>query len=163
MMRSTEVYIGVGANLDDPRRHVEQAIAELSQLEHCADALASPIYQSEPLGPPGQPDYFNAVVKINTSLSAEALLDALQAIESAHGRKRDGERWGPRTLDLDILLYGHECIATTRLKVPHPEISQRNFVLQPLLDLAPSLEIPGQGRLRDLIEKIPLTGLKKSL
>ena len=161
MSQLIEVYIGVGANLDDPLAHVNKAIAEIQALDGCQDIAVSAIYRSAPLGPANQPDYINAAVCLMTTLSAEALLDALQAIEAAHGRQRNGERWGPRTLDLDILLYGQQQIQSPRLTIPHPQITQRNFVLQPLYDLDPELRIPGQGPVADWLAQISLNGLKK--
>jgi len=111
--------------------------------------------------PADQPAYINAVARLETQLSVTALLDALQAIEAQHGRVRSGERWGPRTLDLDILLYGDAQIDTPRLRVPHPGLAERNFVLQPLAEIAPMLEIPGLGALRDLVMRCVVAGLER--
>jgi 2-amino-4-hydroxy-6-hydroxymethyldihydropteridine diphosphokinase len=106
------------------------------------------------MGPQDQPDYLNAVARLRTGLAPEALLDGLQGIESRHGRVR-GRHWGPRTLDLDILLYGDRVLVTSRLRVPHPGIAQRNFVLYPLAEIDSHLEIPGHGRLADLLKRCP--------
>lgn len=132
-------YIGLGSNLDDPKGQLQRAIEALRKLPDSRLTAVSRFYRSSPMGPAGQPDYVNAVAMLDTRLEPLALLDALQAIEQQQGRVRQGERWGPRTLDLDILLYGAEMINLARLVVPHPEIKQRNFVLQPLNELAPKL------------------------
>lgn len=111
------------------------------------------------MGPQDQPDYINAVMAIETQLPPLELLDGLQAIEAAHGRVRQGERWGPRTLDLDLLVYGDREIQSERLTVPHPGISLRRFVLLPLHDIEPHLEIPGLGSLESLLAACPSDGL----
>jgi len=147
------VYIGLGSNLDAPRRQVETALAELRELPDSRWLGSSSLYRSRPVGPQDQPDYVNAVAVIDTGLEAEDLLDALQAIERSHGRRR-GRRWGERTLDLDILLYGEETIHSERLRVPHPEMHRRGFVLKPLQDLAPGLVIPGLGELGTLLRQV---------
>ena len=113
-------YIGLGSNLFSPLKQVRQAIAELAQLPESRLCAASPIYCSRPMGPADQPDFINAVVAIDTSLGPLVLLDGLQAIENSHHRKRGAVQWGPRTLDLDLLLYGNTRIDESRLTVPHP-------------------------------------------
>ena len=143
------VHLGFGSNLDDPVRQVQTALAEIGALPGVALVRCSSLYRTAPLGPAGQPDYVNAVAACDTTLEAHALLDALQAIEAAHGRVR-AERWGARTLDIDILLYGDEVIADDRLTVPHPELAAREFVVLPLFEIAPELVIPGRGPLRAL-------------
>ena len=145
-------FVGLGSNLDQPERQIRQALLELDGLADSRLTGHSPLYGSSPVGPPGQPDYVNAVARLETSLDAHALLDALQAIELSHGRVR-GERWGARTLDLDLLLYGDRQIDTPDLKVPHPQLHLRAFVLVPLHDLAPDLELPGLG---PLVDHLPL-------
>ncbi|MET0120893.1 MAG: 2-amino-4-hydroxy-6-hydroxymethyldihydropteridine diphosphokinase [Candidatus Thiodiazotropha sp. 6PLUC9] len=143
-------YIGLGSNLDLPRRQVERALAELARLDGAHLDGHSSLYRSQPVGPQDQPDFINAVARLSTTLEAEILLDALQALEQSHHRIR-GERWGPRSLDLDLLLYGDQIIKTHRLKVPHPEIARRSFVLLPLKEIAPEdLYIPGVGTLQDI-------------
>lgn len=154
-------FIGLGSNLNDPRRQVECALRELTGLPDSTLAAHSSLYRSAPMGPPGQPDYINAVARLETRLKPEALLDALQAIEARHGRVRAGERWGPRTLDMDILLYGDARIDSPRLQVPHRGIAERNFVLQPLAEIAPDLDIPGLGPLRDLLAHCPAAVLER--
>lgn len=143
-------YIGLGSNLAVPLRQVRQAIAELAQLPASRLVAVSRIYRSRPMGPADQPDYINAVAAIETRLLPLKLLDSLQAIEKAHGRVRGAVQWGPRTLDLDLLLYGDEIIAEARLTVPHPGMAERNFVLQPLADIAPSLQLPDGRELKAL-------------
>lgn len=159
-MNMPTAYIGLGSNLESPRRQVETALSELRRLPHSRWRGQSPLYRSRPVGPPDQPDYVNAAAVLETELEAETLLDALQAIEERHGRRRDGRRWGARTLDLDLLLYGQACIDTPRLKVPHPEMHRRGFVLKPLFDLNPVLEIPGRGSIADLLNTVTIDDLE---
>ena len=140
-MKGTNVYIGLGSNQADPLRQLARAVAELASLPDTTLVAQSPFYRSRPVGPQDQPDFVNGAVKLNTSLTPLSLLDHLQKIENAHGRLRK-ERWGPRTLDLDLLLYGDTSIQNDRLTVPHPELPHRDFVLQPLLDLNPKLTLP---------------------
>jgi 2-amino-4-hydroxy-6-hydroxymethyldihydropteridine diphosphokinase len=160
MSGAVAAFIGLGSNLDDPPAQLRQAFAELAMLPSSALTGRSPLYRSDPIGPPGQPDYVNAVVRLDTELAPEDLLDALQAIEQAHQRRRD-VRWGPRTLDLDLLLYGEQCIASERLQVPHPHMHQRAFVLYPLADIAPTLHLPALGNLADLLAACPRQGLER--
>ena len=146
----TVVFVGLGSNLDSPQQQVSNAIDELDAVD-ATDLLAcSFLYKSRPVGPQDQDDFVNAVAKLETGLAAEALLDALQEIENRHGRRRL-KHWGPRTLDLDILSYGNNIIATERLTVPHPEIPNRTFVLKPWADLEPDWIIPGFGKVTDLL------------
>ncbi|MES9830744.1 MAG: 2-amino-4-hydroxy-6-hydroxymethyldihydropteridine diphosphokinase [Candidatus Thiodiazotropha sp. DIVDIV] len=143
-------YVGLGSNLDNPKRQVETALAELAKLNDTYLERHSSLYRSKPVGPQDQPDFINAVARLSTTLEPEALLDALQALEQSHHRIR-GERWGPRSLDLDLLLYGNQFINTPRLKVPHPEIAKRSFVLLPLKEISPTdLSIPGVGALLEI-------------
>lgn len=150
--RPVLAYIGLGSNLDDPRAQVERASRTLQKLDP-AMRLSS-LYMSAPMGPQDQPHFINAVAEMRTCLSPEALLDELQAIEQAHGRKRD-QHWGPRTLDLDLLVYGDEKISTPRLVVPHPGLPERAFVLYPLAELAPALRIPECGTAAALAARLP--------
>jgi len=155
-------YVGLGSNLADPRRQVEVAIAGLADLAQVRLLACSWLYATAPVGPQAQPDYVNAVVALRTCRAPRDLLAALQGIEGRHGRVREGQRWGPRTLDLDLLLYGDRTIAGPTLTVPHPEIHQRAFVLVPLADIAPGhLDIPGQGRLADLLYHCPRQGVRR--
>jgi len=149
------VFIGLGSNLDDPVGQVEQAITTLDAEPGMKVMRSSSLYQTEPVGLAGQPDYINAVVEIDTILSPFSLLDALKRIEISCGRVRNGVLWGPRVIDLDLLLYRDERIEDRRSRVPHPEMSSRRFVLLPLQEIAPELVIPGAGRLDDLLRHAP--------
>lgn len=145
-------YIGLGSNLDDPHTQVWCAIDELARLPGCTLRGRSSLYATAPLGPVAQPPFVNAVVSLSTTASPLALLDALQGLELDHGRVRDGTRWGPRTLDLDLLLFGDWQLQLPGLTLPHPEMARRAFVLVPLAEIAPAgLLIPGQGQLADLL------------
>jgi 2-amino-4-hydroxy-6-hydroxymethyldihydropteridine diphosphokinase len=152
-------YIGVGSNLNDSRAQVLQAFAKLADLATTRVVLTSPIYRSRPFGPVEQPDFANAVVGLLTQLEPRELLSGLQAIEAAQGRPKERERWGPRVIDLDLLVYGHWRCADPELTVPHPGIVERNFVLYPLADIAPDLEIPGLGRVTELKGRVTSEGL----
>ncbi len=153
-------YIGLGSNLDDPQSQLQRAVEALRHIPESRLTAISRFYRSKPMGPADQPDYLNGVAMFDTCLEPLALLDALQAIEQAQGRVRKGERWGPRTLDLDLLLYGAEVIEQPRLQVPHPGILQRNFVLQPLFDLAPELTFPDGLTLREALSRVDREGLE---
>lgn len=138
-------FVSVGSNLDGPVARVEAAIAALDSIVRTRRVLASPLYGSKAMtlaGAPEQPDYVNAVVALLTRLSPAALLDALLDIENAHGRRRDGRKWGPRHIDLDLLLHGDNVAGGDKLTLPHPGLATRAFVLQPLADLAPALRLP---------------------
>ncbi|MBC7804376.1 MAG: 2-amino-4-hydroxy-6-hydroxymethyldihydropteridine diphosphokinase [Candidatus Parcubacteria bacterium] len=146
----TLAFVGLGANLGDPQRTVSEAILELGRLPGSALSARSSLYRSAPVGYTGQPDFINAVVAIETVLAAEPLLDRLQQIENHHDRQRSF-RGAPRTLDLDLLLYGDARLDTPRLTVPHPRLHERAFVLRPLAEIAPQAEIPGHGRVGALL------------
>ena len=145
-------FIGLGANLKNPRQQVLQAIETLSRVPSCKRQMVSSLYRSKPMGPQNQPDYVNAVMSMETSLSPLELLEHLQIIEQQQGRVRGGEQWGPRTLDLDILMYGDEVIDELHLKIPHPGLHERSFVLYPLHEIAPTLVIPNRGALKQLLD-----------
>lgn len=153
-MASTAVFVGLGSNLDNPRAQVLAGIQELAQLPGTDVQACSSLYQSEPMGPQDQPDYVNAVVRLLTGLPPAELLEGMQAIEQRHGRQRQ-RHWGPRTLDLDILLYGQCRIAEAHLRIPHPGIATRNFVLYPLAEIDSQLEIPGVGKVTELLGACP--------
>lgn len=156
------VYIGLGSNLAEPRQQLRGALGALARIPGSQLAAVSSLYLSDPLGPPDQPRYNNAVAALDTSLSPLTLLDALQAIEQAQGRERKAERWGPRTLDLDILLFGNRLISEPRLTVPHYHMHARAFVLYPLAEIAPAeLELPDNRTLAALIEACPFVGLER--
>ena len=155
------VFIGLGSNLDEPLLQIKRAIASLKKINDTKFISVSSNYRSAPMGPQDQPDYINAVAKVATNLSAENLLDELQNIENKQGRVRK-QHWGPRTVDLDILLYGNEVISTERLTVPHAGISERNFVLYPLCDLVgDGFEIPSIGKMSELLAVCPMTGITR--
>ena len=154
-MMGETVFIGIGSNLEGPIQQLAMAIQELAQLPDTQLKLVSSLYRSRPMGPQDQPDYVNAVVSLQTQLEPEPLLDMLQGLESKHGRIRTGQRWGARTLDLDILLYGENVLKSERLIIPHPGLHERSFVLYPLSEICPDLCIPGLGTLSDLLMKCP--------
>ncbi len=157
---SVTVYVGLGSNLDNPRRQVSVAITELAGLPQCRNVTASGLYRSVPMGPQDQADFVNAVVCLQTSLSAHDLLRQLQGLEQRHARVRE-RRWGPRTLDLDLLLYGDERIQSDDLTVPHPGLGERNFVLIPLYEIAPNLTLPDNRCLVDLVRCCSQDGLRR--
>lgn len=151
-------YVGLGSNLDSPHQQISQALHELSEIAQTRLIKTSRRYESLAVGPGEQPNYINAVTLLQTTLQPHDLLDELQAIEQAHERCRD-VRWGPRTLDLDLLLFGDQCIATDRLCVPHAYLTQRNFVLYPLADITPQLELPTGEVLESLLAHCSSDGL----
>lgn len=155
------VYLGLGANLNSPKKQLDNAIAALKKLPDCEFISVSHHYASKPMGPQDQPDYINAVACINTTLSPEKLLDLTQAIELEHGRVRKAERWGPRTLDIDMLLFDAQTINTERLIVPHYGLTEREFVVYPLLELAPKLILPSGIALHTIANTLPLNNLQQ--
>lgn len=156
---SSCIFIGLGSNLDNPLAQVIKATKALAELPNTELIAVSPWYQSAPIGP-AQPDFINGVAKLATTLSPIAMLDALQAIEQAHQRVRE-LHWGPRTLDLDILLWGEQVIDEPRLQVPHPFLKERAFALQPLLDIEPNAQFPCGMRVIDALAHCDQTGLKQ--
>jgi 2-amino-4-hydroxy-6-hydroxymethyldihydropteridine diphosphokinase len=160
--RPATAYIGLGGNLADSRALLASARLAIAALNGVRETAFSSFYRSAPMGPSDQPDYVNAVLAVETTLPPHDLLKALQQIELSHGRVRTGLRWGPRTLDLDILLYADRQIQDPTLTVPHVGISEREFVLYPLAEIAPpDFEIPFKGRLADLLAACPLRGLQR--
>ncbi|MEZ9139391.1 MULTISPECIES: 2-amino-4-hydroxy-6-hydroxymethyldihydropteridine diphosphokinase [unclassified Shewanella] len=149
---STTVYVALGANLNEPVQQIQDAVLALKKIALDAIVNVSPLYRSVPMGDVEQPDYVNGVAQFNTDLAPIALLDALQAIENTQGRVRE-IRWGPRTLDLDILLYGTQIIDEPRLSVPHYGMKQRSFVLIPLADINQQLILPCSTELKSLITR----------
>jgi len=139
-------YVGVGSNLDNPARQVEDALSLLDQLPETRLIKRSALYRSAPFGGVEQPAFVNAVAALLTTLEPLALLEQLKALERRQGREANGVRWGPRVLDLDLLVYSDRSVEEPRLLVPHPGIAGRNFVLLPLGEIAPQLVIPGLGR-----------------
>jgi len=163
-MKRVDAFIGLGSNMSTPQVQIEQAFDALAQLPETTLFRRSSLYQSKALATEDnieQADYINAVAYLRTGLVADALLKHLQTIEQQQGRERDGSRWGPRTLDLDMLLYANERIHTKTLTVPHPEIANRDFVLQPLAEIDPSIEIPGLGAIEALLASCPSHGAQR--
>jgi 2-amino-4-hydroxy-6-hydroxymethyldihydropteridine diphosphokinase len=158
----THTYIGLGSNLHHPAKQIQSAIASLKKISHTQCLQVSSLYQNPPLKRSEQPDYVNAVAELKTELSAEALLQHLQEIESHQGRVRTEQQWGEsRTLDLDILLFGNHLIKQKDLTIPHRELHTRNFFLYPLFEIAPELVLPSGTLLKDLINTCDITHLKK--
>ncbi len=150
----TRVYIALGSNLASPLSQVTAAIDALGAIPDSQIIAVSGFYRTPPLGPQDQPDYLNAAVVLETSLTPEALLDHTQRIELEQGRVRKAERWGPRTLDLDIMLFGDETIATPRLTVPHYDMKNRGFMLWPLFEIAPELHFPDGETLASVLARL---------
>ncbi len=146
----TPVYIGIGSNLDDPARQVRLAVVSLGTLKECHSLCVSPLYSTRPVGPQNQPDFVNAVAGVLTRLEPPELLSALRALEKAQGKQTPAERFGPRRIDLDILVHGQAVFTSETLVVPHPRLHERAFVLYPLADVAPDLWIAGRGRVSAL-------------
>jgi 2-amino-4-hydroxy-6-hydroxymethyldihydropteridine diphosphokinase len=152
-------YIGIGSNMDDPQLQVRGAFQALASLPDSRLIFRSRLYRTRPFGPVKQGDFINAVAGLLTHLLPERLLAELRALEVAQGRRRE-ERWGPRTLDLDLLVFGDQTIKSESLEVPHPGIAERGFVLAPLADIAPTLFVPGLGRVAELLQRLPDTGIE---
>lgn len=147
-------HVGLGSNLDEPREQIRRALRALDEIEHTRVLRHSRCYRTPPWGPVEQPAFVNAVAELETTLAPRALLEALLAIERAQGRHRDGTRWGPRTLDLDLLTFAQVQCAEVELILPHPRIAARAFVLVPMAELDPDLAIAGVGKISDLLERI---------
>ena len=160
-MHKEHVYIGIGSNLGESQQQISLACEAMSALPNTRLLNTSSLYCSKPMGPQNQPDYINAVCLIETGLTPHELLTALQQIEQDNGRTRDGERWGARTLDLDILLYGSKTIDTTDLTVPHCGMSEREFVLVPLFEIAPMMIMPDGKPISHWVANCSLDGLKR--
>jgi len=150
----TLAYIALGSNLASPLEQVNAAVQALGAIPQSRIVAASSFYRTPPLGPQDQPDYLNATVVLETALDAEALLDNTQRIELQQGRVRKAERWGPRTLDLDIMLFGNEVINTDRLTVPHYDMKNRGFMLWPLFEVAPDLIFPDGSSLKSVLDDL---------
>ncbi|QMV52886.1 2-amino-4-hydroxy-6-hydroxymethyldihydropteridine diphosphokinase [Ewingella americana] len=155
------VYIALGSNLAKPVDQVNCALEALAHMPRTKLVVCSAFYRSKPLGPQNQPDFLNAVVALDTELPPEELLDCTQAIEQNQGRVRKLERWGPRTLDLDMLLYGDQVINTERLTVPHYDMKNREFMLYPLTEIAPEVVFPDGESLQTVLTRVPLNGLER--
>jgi 2-amino-4-hydroxy-6-hydroxymethyldihydropteridine diphosphokinase len=158
----TPAYVALGSNLDNPANQLCKAVLALDGLPKCQLDKVSSVYRSAAVGPGTQPDYLNAVVLLHTQLCAVGLLDALQQIEQEQDRVRD-VRWGPRTLDLDLLLYGDKTIESPRLAIPHPRMQQRHFVLYPLHEISgEKLQLPNGTELNALLKQCSMEGLVKT-
>lgn len=155
----TVAYIGLGSNLDGPVDQLNTAVKALGGLPDSRLDAVSPYYANPPMGPQDQPDFVNGVARLLTGLAPLELLDALQRIERQQGRVRR-RRWGERSLDLDLLLYGNLRLDLPRLRVPHPGLRERAFVLRPLADLAPDLQVPGLGDIAALLSRVDSDDLK---
>lgn len=157
----TLVYVALGSNLGDRLEHLNTALMQIDRLPAVSARQASSVYETDPMGPQDQPDYLNAVCRFAYADTAQVLLAQLQAIEVSHGRVRCTERWTARPLDLDILLFGDDIIDEPDLQVPHVGIAQRSFVLWPLLELDPDVQIPGLGAVSDLWQHCEQFGIKQ--
>ena len=152
-------YIGLGSNLSDPAAQVRQALDGLADLPRTRRVAVSRLYGSRPMGPRDQPDFVNAVAGVLTQLTAVELLRELRAREVLAGRSAVHEHWGPRVIDLDLLVFGREQCSSSELVLPHPGVVERNFVLYPLADIAPDLEVPGCGLVRELLARVGADGI----
>ena len=157
----TRCFVGLGSNQSDPVSQLREACSAIGRLPGTRLLACSSLYRSAPMGPQDQPVYINAVAMLETALAPLALLDGLQTIEQAQGRVRKGERWGPRTLDLDILLFGERSIDEERLRVPHYHMHKRAFVLYPLAELAPDLCMPDGTSLQALLSDCPYEDIER--
>ena len=155
-----QVYLGLGSNLENPIEQLRAARTAIANVNGISEINFSSLYRSPPMGGKQQPDYVNAVMAIETELSPLELLTVTQTIENEQGRVRS-ERWGARTLDIDILLFGDDVLNFPDLIVPHYGMTERAFVLYPLFEIAPDLEIPTHGKLADLVSRCPLDGLER--
>jgi 2-amino-4-hydroxy-6-hydroxymethyldihydropteridine diphosphokinase len=153
------VYIALGSNLADPLHQVRNALDALDAIVQTQRVAVSSFYRTPPYGPSDQPDYLNAAVALDTQLTPEALLDHTQRIELEQGRVRKAERWGPRTLDLDIMLFGEQVLNTTRLTVPHYDMLNRAFMLVPLLEIAPQARLPDGRYLADIARQLDCSAI----
>lgn len=151
----TLCYIAIGSNLASPLAQASAAVKALGAIPQSRLMAVSAFYRTPPLGPQDQPDYLNAVVALDTNLDAHQLLDHTQRIELEQGRERKDERWGPRTLDLDLLLFGNDTIRSERLTVPHYDMKNRMFMLYPLAEIAPALAFPDGETLQNCLARLP--------
>ncbi len=159
--RWVPAYVALGSNLDDPRAQVERALAALAGLPESRLECRSPLYRSRPFGPVEQPDFVNAVAGLLTQLEPTTLLARLKDLETQLGRARPVVRWGPRRIDLDLLVHGSTRLSLADLELPHPGIAEHPFVLVPLAEVAPDLVVPGLGRVRDLLARVDSSQLER--
>jgi len=160
-MMSDVAYIGLGSNIENPQQQLQTALSNIHHHPQICVQQCAHLYSSTPMGPQDQPDYVNSVCKVTTSLSPIALLDVLQNIEQIHGRERNGEKWGPRTLDLDILLFNNVSMKNERLTLPHYGMSEREFVLVPLFEISPDMIMQDGKSLAAWVANCSLNGLKR--
>jgi len=162
-LRETDVYayIGLGSNMTDPIAQVHSGFSALKQLADTRVEACSSLYRTAPIGLQDQPDFINAVCRVTTRVAPAVLMQCLLDIEQAHGRVREGDKGGPRSLDLDLLIYGDELIQSAQLTVPHPRLHERAFVLYPLFELDPEMLIPGRGSLRELMRQCSAQRIQK--
>ena len=153
-------FVGLGANLGEPERRVREALGELDAIPHTRVVRRSSLYRSEPLGFAAQPPFVNAVAQLETGLPAERLLAELHALEARHGRQRRFPN-APRTLDLDLLLFGNATLDLPGLRIPHPRMHERAFVLAPLVEIAPEAAVPGHGPAKALLDKCRNQGIAR--
>jgi len=156
----SRVYLALGSNLADPLHQVQEALDALAVLPRTTRVITSSFYRTPPYGPPDQPDYLNAAVALDTELAPEDLLDQTQRIEQEQGRVRKDQRWGPRTLDLDIMLFGSLTLNTPRLIVPHYDIHNRAFMLVPLLEIAPDITFPDGRRATEILAMLDASAIR---
>ena len=159
MSASVTAYIGLGSNLDGPQKQIKSAVASLARIEGVVQVTCSQLYRSPPMGPQDQPEYVNAVAAVESGLSALELFHETQNIEKQQGRVREGQRWGPRNIDLDLLLFGSQSVSLPGLKIPHYGIAERAFVLVPLAELAGQFEVPGLGTVESLLGQLDCTSI----
>jgi 2-amino-4-hydroxy-6-hydroxymethyldihydropteridine diphosphokinase len=160
--RWTPAYVGLGSNLEQPVAQLQRAFGQLEALPQTLLVARSRMYRTRPFGPVTQNDFVNAAAGLLTQLSAQDLLAALRTIETSQGRQRE-VRWGPRTLDLDLLVFGTQQLQGEALTLPHPGIAERGFVLVPLADISPTLHVPGLGTVEQLLRRLPDTGIAESV
>lgn len=152
-------FIGLGSNLSNPVEQIMTAKASIGRSDGISGRAFSSLYRSLPMGPADQPEYVNAVMAVETTLTAGELFRVMQTVENSQGRVRRGERWGARTLDLDLLLYGRDILETEELTIPHYGLTERAFVLYPLAEISPNLIVPNKGALAELLKHCPRDGL----
>lgn len=161
MSEVQRAFVGLGGNLGDVETTLVEALWAIDGLPQTSIRAQSALYRSKPWGRGDQPDFLNGAVELQTRMTPRVLLEHLLAIEERFGRVRAKEdRWGPRTLDLDLLVFGEEVIAEPGLRVPHPRLHERAFVLVPLAEIAPSLHIVGQGKVSDLLAQVDASGVE---
>jgi 2-amino-4-hydroxy-6-hydroxymethyldihydropteridine diphosphokinase len=158
---AVSAFIALGGNLDDPATQLRHAAARLAADPRLRLSARSGLWRSPPMGPPGQPEYLNAVLRVETALAPEGTLALLLETEAALGRRRDGPRWGPRLIDLDLLWQGEARCSTPALRLPHPGIAERAFVLKPLAEIAADEDVPGLGRVSELLARVDGTGVER--